>query len=126
MYLHNICTILSKRIFINTLLYYYTGSCMQNIILNHKIYKNITKVYPLQFTLKNSLKNSQCSTNCIYIKLLLTVGASMFLRHTPLPKHGCIHVFSTEGDPEGSQRCSAAIFSYQKGKQRNAFWVKLE
>ena len=34
------------------------------------------------------------------IQLLLTVGASMFPRHTPLPKHGRIHVFSTEGDPK--------------------------
>ena len=27
----------------------------------------------------------------------------MFLRHTPLPKHRRIHVFSTEGDPKAHE-----------------------
>ena len=49
------------------------------------------------FILTNNLRNSVVA---YIIQLLLTVGASMFLRHTPLQKHGRIHVFSTEGDPK--------------------------
>ena len=37
------------------------------------------------------------------IKLLLAMGTSMFLHHTPLPKHGHIHVISTKGDPKAHE-----------------------
>ena len=60
------------------------------------------------------------------------MGASMFLHHTPLLKHGCIHVFSTEGDPKAHKVVKLTCFEghlypqLEEGSERRLWKTVLE